>query len=84
MSTVIFIGTQVPENYLIRQHKFKYFPDKEMKDKILSDLANHSKIILGEDLRIEINVEISIKEYQNKRPDKLFWYENQQDASKNI
>ena len=49
-----------------------------MKNKILEDLANHSKLRLSEDLAIEINVEVSIKEYTIKRTEeKSFWYENQ-------
>ena len=77
MSTIIFVGTEVPEKHLIKQHKFKYLADKEMKKKIIEDLANHSKLTLSEDLAIEINIEVYIKEYNNKRTEKSFWYENQ-------
>lgn len=76
MSTVIFVGTQIPEKHLVRQHKFHYHPDKEMADKILNELANHAKISL-EDANIEIKVEIILKEYDDITPDKKFWYENQ-------
>lgn len=82
MSTIIFIGTDVPEKHLVKKHKFKYRPDKEMLEKIMRDLAQHSRVSL-DNVDIDINVEITLKEY-NIKPDKIFWYENQlKDATTN-
>lgn len=79
MSTVVYMGTKVPEKGLIKEHTYKYIPDREMKEKILNDVKAHSKEPLEEYI-IEVKVEVSFKTYDQLPK---FYYENQLNDTKN-
>lgn len=65
MSTIVFVSQRKPEKHLIQEIIYKYHLDSAMKDKILEDLKTHAKSSL-EDYIIDIDVKITIKEYDTK------------------
>lgn len=67
MSTVVFVGQYKPEKNLVQETVYKYYPDAELKEKIVAEVKkNDMSPILDDKAIIEINVTVTFKEYVSK------------------
>jgi hypothetical protein len=65
MSTVIFVGQKKPEKHLVQEQTYKYRPDSDMKERILSDLEKHLNSTLDQFI-IDLDIKVTLKEYDTK------------------
>lgn len=72
MSTIRFISSIKPEKNLSQSLNYRYYPDKEMREKILEEVKSHIKedYDINED-RVEVNIEVTIKKYDTSK----FYYD---------
>lgn len=63
MSTIVFVSQDVPDKKLQRETKYKYVPDKEMRSKVIDDLKNNAKVDIPDNMIVEFDFRISLKEY---------------------
>lgn len=65
MSTLVFMGVNVPEKKLIQEQIYRYHPSADMKAQILKEVAEHFKNPL-EDFIVDVHIKISLKQYDTK------------------
>ena len=63
MSTIVLVEQKVPDKKLNRETIFKYHPNPEMREQIINDIEKNAKIEIKDDMVIEFNFRVSLKEY---------------------
>lgn len=63
MSTVVIVSQSVPDKKLEKETIFKYHPNGDMASKIINDLVENAKIDIQNNIVIDFDFRISVKEY---------------------
>lgn len=70
MSSVVYLSHLKPDKKLLEEIVYGYYPDSEMKDKIMNDIMKHMKVTsIPDDTVVDISVKISFKKYDIKTND---------------
>lgn len=63
MSTIVFVGQKIPIKHLLRETNYRYQPDSSIKEKIIADLVKHIGSPIPENIIIDIDIRIDLKEF---------------------
>jgi hypothetical protein len=63
MSTIVFTGIRVSDKKLLKETSYRYHPNSDMKEQILADLKKHIDGPIPENIIIDLNIDITLKEY---------------------
>lgn len=67
MSTVVFVSHNKPDKKLISEYVYKYHPDSELREKIISEVRKHlQEYVVTDDMIEELNIEVKFKSYDSK------------------
>lgn len=82
--SVVLIDQIVPEKHLNKKTSYKYIPHSSMSHEIIEDFKKNANISLTEDMSLEIDVKIIVREYEKKVEAKSYYYDNKtKDDTKN-